>query len=160
RLDGVQDSRAHAGARLRERPGSGLGAAEELADIHPMAVGKQVHVAGLRGIELVPARGLERGRHLLGQFGQTAAPRRALCSSAAITSPGSTAAMRTGATFCRPDHAGMLLISSTVGRPSAPCTRSTPAKLAPTAAAARIARSFISASTTAAAGCPPCLTLV
>ena len=44
-----------------------LGAADELRGRHAMARGEDVHVAGLRRVELVEAGGLERGGDLIRQ---------------------------------------------------------------------------------------------
>src|SRR5262249_19774619 len=143
-----------------QRAGGSLRAADELRRVHPVTVGEDVDVAGLERIELVAARGLEGLRDLGRSGAHTAAPRRRRSPSAVIMSPASTAAMRSEVTFCSPDQAGMLLTSSTLGLPSAACTMSTPAKSAPTAAAARSARPFMAASATAATGRPPCFTLV
>ena len=125
---------------------------DEMRRRHAVAVGEDVDVSGLEGLEFGEAGGPEGGRDPGRRHRSAATPcpahRRAGAPArkAASKSPARTAAMRIGVTFCRPDQAGMLLTSSTVGRPSSPQMRSTPAKSAPTAAAARTARSRISAS--------------
>src|SRR3954468_3002644 len=86
--------------------------------------------------------------------------RAARSRNAATRSAASAVATLTGATFCRPDQAGMLFTSSTVGFPSAPNRMSTPAKEAPTAVVAATARFLTLSSATAASGRPPRFTLV
>ena len=84
------------------------------------ALGEDVNVAGLRSVELVATGRRERGGDRLRRHGHACAPGRAWAASAAMRSPARIGAMRSRVTFCRPDQAGMLLTSSTVGRPSAP----------------------------------------
>ena len=92
-----------------------LGAAHELRRGHAVAGGKDMNVARLRGVELIKTGGLEGGGDLLGRRGHAVAPRCVRAASAATRSPARIGAMLARVTFCRPDHAGMLLTSSTVG---------------------------------------------
>jgi starch synthase len=56
--------------------------------------------------------------NLVRQRGHAVAPRSVRAASASTRSPARIRAMLARVTFCRPDQAGMLLTSSTVGRPS------------------------------------------
>ncbi len=80
-------------------------------------------VAGLRRLELIKTSRLEGRGNLFRQRCHAVAPRSvraASAASAATKSPATIRAMLVRVTFCRPDQAGMLLTSSTVGHPSGP----------------------------------------
>src|SRR5271169_5014972 len=160
RLDRAQDACADACSLRRQRSGCCLGAGDELVRRHAMAGGKNMNIAGLRRVELGKARPLERICDPLRAQSYAIASRGARPARAAVRASTKTDAMLMDVTFCSPDQAGMLLTSSTVGRWSAAYTISTPAKSAPTAAAACTASAFISSLTTAATGRPPRFTLV
>src|SRR5262249_48065542 len=117
--DGAQDALADARARPREAGRSGIGAAHELGGGHAMAVGKDMHVAGLGGLELVAAGGLEGCGDGVGARRHRGASRFPRAASTCTRSAASAAAMFVRVTFCKPDQAGMLLTSSTSVRPSA-----------------------------------------
>src|SRR5258707_6732051 len=117
RVNRSPDTSSDARGARTQRIGRGSCALDELRRRHPMAGRKDMNIARLRGFEFISARG-DKGfghdpprRHAL-------APRTRRSAIAAMTSPASTAAILNGVTFCRPAHAGILLTSSTVGRPS------------------------------------------
>src|SRR5690348_12140733 len=160
RFHGAEDACADTRSVPREGAGGSGGALFELCRRHAMSGGEQMDVARLRGLEFVAA-----GRHeCRGDPARRQVHARALgyaaSGSAERKSPTRTDAMFARVTDCSPDQAGMLLTSSTVGRPSASWRMSTPAKLAPTASAARTASSPICRSETTAMGRPPRFTLV
>ena len=120
RRDGIENALSDARARLGERARGGLGAAQEIGDRHAMAVGENMHVAGLGRRKFIAAGRHEGGRDGRRGHGHNSARCTPLRSSAATRSAASAAAIFAGVTFCTPAQAGMLLTSSTLGRPSAP----------------------------------------
>ena len=138
RIDGGVDAFADTGAGFGDRCRCGVRAGPEFGCAHSVAGCKDVHVARLWGVEFLEAGGFERGGDLLGWRRHPVAPCCAR-SPRAVTSPvATTAAMLSVVTFCSPDHAGMLLTSSTVGWPSVSCRMSTPANAIATAADMRV----------------------
>ena len=119
RLDRGQDALADARAGVAMRRRRRLGAAHELGRGHAVAGGEGVHIAGLRGIELVEAGAPNAAAISLGRRRHAAAPRAARRPASAATRSSTNDGRDVDVvTFCRPDHAGMLLTSSTVGRRS------------------------------------------
>ncbi len=133
-FDRSEDARADRCAGRGDRAGRRLGAASKIRDGRPMTVGVDVDVARLRRLEFV-----EAGRDIgVGDFGSQRvhiATNRVFVSSEPRKSRATTPAISVAVTRCRPRHAGMLLTSSTKGRPLASLTMSTPARSASTASA-------------------------
>jgi hypothetical protein len=80
-----------------------------------MAIGKNVHIAGLWCVKLGKAGPSERFRNQIRARCHASAPRRDRSAKASTRAATRLAAMLTDDTFCSPDQAGMLLTSSTVG---------------------------------------------
>ena len=118
RFDGVANAVADPRSGEGERRRCHLGAPDELRGGHAVARGEDMDVAGLRRLELIKTSRPEGGGNLFRQRGHAVAPRSVRAASASTRSPARIRAMLARVTFCRPDQAGMLLTSSTVGRPS------------------------------------------
>src|SRR5207244_3508799 len=119
RFDRAKNTLPDACARLRQRRCGDFRAADEFRRAQVPAGSKNMDVAGFRRLQLIETCGLECGRDCFCRR-HPAGPCSALTSKAATRSLASIDAMLACVTFCSPDHAGMLLTSSTVGRLSAP----------------------------------------
>ena len=93
----------------------GIGAGDELGRRHAMAIGKNVHIAGLWCVKLGKAGPSERFGDQIRARGHANASRRRRSAKASTRAATRLAAILADDTFCSPDQAGMLLTSSTVG---------------------------------------------
>src|SRR5262249_60154352 len=78
---------------------------------------EDVHVAGLRRVELVATASPECRRDARGERRHPPAPRSRRALSVVTRSAARTAAMSALVTFCSPDHAGMLVTPRPLGGP-------------------------------------------
>ncbi len=114
RLDRAQDALADLERRLPRSDGAAASALLEMGDLHAVAAGVDVHVAGFQGVELGEAGGEEGLARSRSRSSRALARRPLMRAHGGRESPRrSASAMSTSVTLCRPRHAGLELTSST-----------------------------------------------